>query len=92
MKKRGRTTELTNGYITFTYTNIIINYDPGYACFEGQIAIRGMPPPFSARGDSGSLVVDMYNGAVGLLFAGNERITFANPIDWVLDRFRVKII
>ncbi len=92
VRKRGRTTELTNGHITSTYANIIVNYRPGYARFDGQIVIRGVPPPFSDGGDSGSLIVNGGNKAVGLLFVGNKNVTFANPIDWVFQRFGVTIV
>lgn len=41
--------------------------------------------PFSAGGDSGSLIVDAVNKhPVGLLFAGGGVMTFANVIDDVL--------
>jgi hypothetical protein len=44
-------------------------------------------------GDSGSLVVDADNMAVGLLFAGNDvDATYANPIGDVLDTLNVDLV
>jgi hypothetical protein len=41
--------------------------------------------------DSGSLIVDLNNNAVGLLFAGNGQFTMANPIILVLDALNVRL-
>ena len=50
------------------------------AHFVGQFSIA--PGPFSAPGDSGSLVVAQgTNQPVGLLFAGGDGLTIAKPID-----------
>ena len=46
----------------------------------------------SGPGDSGASVLDMDRQAVGLLFAGSERVTIFTPIQRVLDRFEVDII
>jgi PKD repeat protein len=61
------------------------------ARFVGQIAIT--PGTFSAGGDSGSLIVtdDENKNPVGLLFAGSDTHTIANPIGLVLDRFNVTV-
>ena len=60
------------------------------ARFDGQFSIS--PGPFSAPGDSGSLVVSQGgNPPVGLLFAGGDGLTIATPIDVVLQRFGVTI-
>jgi hypothetical protein len=69
--------------------------------FDDQIVISDIDPadPFSAPGDSGSLVLDQEERAVGLLFAGSEshveingqrvRVAVATPIKTVLDRLGV---
>jgi hypothetical protein len=61
------------------------------ARFVDQIAITD--GTFSAGGDSGSLIVtaDDKKNPVGLLFAGSDMHTIANPIGLVLDRFNVTI-
>ena len=73
---------------------ITVNYNTGTARFVDQILISD--GRFSQGGDSGSLVVTQSSGGddrrpVGLLFAGSNTHTIANPIDLVLDRFSVKI-
>ena len=54
--------------------------------FEDQILAGAM----SQGGDSGSLVLDKDNNAVGLLFAGSNTSTLMNPIQYVLDAFGVE--
>ena len=62
------------------------------AHFVNQFSIPAGSVPFSASGDSGSLVVATgSNNPVGLLFAGGDGLTIANPIDAVLQRFNVTI-
>jgi hypothetical protein len=97
VKKYGRTTELTTGQISAINATVDVVYDTGVARFINQIVIT--PGSFSAGGDSGSLIVAVGKGRnkdddrkpVGLLFAGSDLYTIANPIDAVLDRFGVTI-
>ena len=44
----------------------------------------------SQGGDSGSLVTDSKNRAVGLLFAGSDVVTISNPIPAVLKSLDVR--
>lgn len=94
VQKYGRTTGHTTGQVTGLNATIDVGYAAGTARFEGQIVISGRG--FSAGGDSGSLVVSKGllmadRRPVGLLFAGTQTTTLANPIDLVLDRFSVTI-
>ncbi|MBN2181846.1 MAG: fibronectin type III domain-containing protein [Sedimentisphaerales bacterium] len=90
VKKYGRTTGLTNGRVVSTNATVDVGYDTGVARFVGQIVVS--PGTFSAGGDSGSLIVtSLGNRPVGLLFAGSDAYTIANPIDAVLDTFNVTI-
>jgi hypothetical protein len=97
VKKYGQTTGLTKGRVYAIYADVNVVYDSGVAHFVDQIVIR--PGPFSAGGDSGSLVVLDGKGksrgddrkAVGLLFAGSRQFTIANPIEEVLTSFGVTI-
>jgi len=97
VKKYGRTTRLTKGRVYALNATVNVVYDSGVALFENQIVIT--PGGFSAGGDSGSLVVVDGKGRnkaddrkpVGLLFAGSDFITIANPIDAVLYRFDAAI-
>jgi len=89
--KSGRTTcrtegakledEAWSGYVT---------YSRGTVFFADQLLFGG--EGFSAGGDSGSLLVDAQNNAVGLLFAGSEKYTIANKIDEVEKQLGVKIL
>ena len=91
--KYGRTTQQTKGRVYAINAIVNVGYDSGVALFVNQIIIT--PGNFSAPGDSGSLIVGgrkpNTRKPVGLLFAGSNAITVANPIDAVLDRFGVNI-
>jgi hypothetical protein len=96
VRKRGRTTELTYGIIdgidvttSVQGTNIV---------FQNQLVIvpdKTKNAVFSNSGDSGSLIVNEENKAVGLLFAGvpasssNEQMTWGNHIGNVLSHLQV---
>ncbi len=92
VKKSGRTTGLSFGTVDAVGVSVTVTF--GRRCGQGRRRalfvdqIRIGPGGFSASGDSGSLVVedvDEFPRPVGLLFAGSETSTFANPIDRVLE-------
>ena len=86
--KHGRTTGLTFGSVVDTSFDGNVHYDGGVAYFEDQIVVAGDAGPFSEPGDSGSLVLETTGPhPVGLLFAGDDSQTIANPIQFVLNRF-----
>lgn len=89
VRKSGRTTGLTHGWIIVLDATVTVNYgSPGNAVFEHQI-VSG---PMSQGGDSGSILVDENQLlAVGLLFAGSDQVTIYNPISEVFDRLGVAI-
>ncbi|HUU17999.1 MAG TPA: fibronectin type III domain-containing protein [Sedimentisphaerales bacterium] len=90
VQKYGRTTGLTTGEITAINATVRVGYDSGTARFINQIIIE--PGGFSKGGDSGSLIVTQEGKMpVGLLFAGSDLVTIANPIDEVLSRFGVTV-
>jgi hypothetical protein len=96
VKKCGRTTQLTKGRITDCNATVKVNYTScnKVALFKNQITVRSLTSmSFSAGGDSGSLVVTQEgNRPVGLLFAGGDGFTFANPITRVLSALKVTIV
>jgi hypothetical protein len=93
VRKRGRTTLHTLGAILDVSADVRVRYDTRFAFFEDQIAISGVAGVFSDSGDSGSLVVDAATRRpVALLFSGGIGITFASPIQPVLDHFGVEIL
>lgn len=94
VKKAGRTTQITKGYISDCNATFRVSYgSQGIALFRNQIVVRGLNGGnFSLGGDSGSLILtDRTNQPVALLFAGGTGITIANPIDVVLSALGVRI-
>jgi PKD repeat protein len=101
VQKFGRTTGWTQGEVSGINATIDVCYEAKCnpvrcicrqsARFVDQIVI--IPGTFSSGGDSGSLIVtdDENKNPVGLLFAGSDVNTIANPIDQVLDSFDVEI-
>jgi len=90
VQKTGRTTEYTVGYIDSINATVNVNYGRGrVARFVDQIIIK--PGGFSAGGDSGSLILDTDENALGLLFAGSSTHTIANYIEHVSRLLRVVI-
>jgi hypothetical protein len=94
--KSGRTTGLTQGRVTQIGVSVNVSYPGGgVALFRNQIAIESVSSsPFSAGGDSGSLIWQWANGVlpVGLLFAGGGNVTFANPIGPVLAALNIRLL
>jgi hypothetical protein len=78
-RKFGRTTGYTEGSIFSIYLDIWIRYDRTgqSAFFQNQFLIEPSLPKFTkfvSKGDSGSLVVDARQHAVGLIFAGMSEL------------------
>jgi len=91
--KFGRTTSYRVGRITSINTDVAVQYDTGVYRFANQIIIKGLNnQPFSAGGDSGSLILERAtNKAIGLLFAGSSTHTIANHIKDVLTALSVTL-
>lgn len=88
VEKTGRTTNFTTGKILATNAILDVNYGGGrVARFARQIVASNM----SAPGDSGSLVCDIKEGVVGLLFAGSTRATIINNILFVQNLLRIRL-
>jgi hypothetical protein len=94
--KLGRTTGETRGQVTaFEVDNVVVQFSAGTLRFDDQVELAGTAEaPFSAGGDSGSLILaaDALR-PVALLFAGGEQggpfgtgVTYGNPIGTVLER------
>ena len=90
VQKCGRTTCYTTG----TVTDIDVTVNVGYEVegvenvyrFVHQILTTAM----STSGDSGSLILDMNEKAVALLFAGSDAVTVGTPIQTVLDELNLE--
>jgi hypothetical protein len=93
VEKVGRTTGHTTGRISAVEVDgVAVQYDRAVHRFDDQIEIEGNLGPFSAGGDSGSVIWRSHDRApVALLFAGSTQggrtgagVTFANPLATVL--------
>lgn len=76
VRKSGRTTEHTTGYVDAVNVTVQVKYGLGEkATFVDQIVIEQVlvEEDIAAGGDSGSAVLDNENNLIGLLFAGSER-------------------
>ncbi|MGD8908580.1 MAG: hypothetical protein PVI92_04470 [Chromatiales bacterium] len=88
VQKSGRTTGFTTGRVTNINATVDVNYGSGrVARFRNQIVTERMGSP----GDSGSLVCDRDENAVGLLFAGSSTRTIINNILLVQLLLKVRI-
>jgi len=82
IQKSGRTTGWTVGEILQVDVAVTVSYGEGRrAVFVDQFLAGSM----SAGGDSGSAVLNMNRNVVGLLFAGSDKSTIINPIQYVID-------
>lgn len=96
-RKFGRTTGYTEGRVFSIYLDIWIHYDrtgqPAF--FQDQLLIEPDAAKFTkfvAKGDSGSLLVDGEQHALGLIFGSSEGYGVANPISEVLDRLKIALL
>ena len=89
VQKTGRTTNYTTGRVTNINATVNVNYGNGrVARMVRQIVTTNM----SAGGDSGSLLCDTRENAVGLLFAGSSRITIHNHIAYVQRLLGIRVV
>jgi len=91
VRKRGRTTGLTFGFVDGINGTVTIDYGDGLGnqTLTNQITLVADPThstSFGNHGDSGSVVVNGDDEVIGLYFAGDETGTTgsANPIQSVL--------
>lgn len=88
VQKTGRTTGFTTGKVTNINATVDVNYGGGrVARFRNQIVTTRMGAP----GDSGSLVCNRDEHAVGLLFAGSSTRTICNNIALVQILLKVRV-
>jgi hypothetical protein len=83
-RKFGRTTGYTEGFVFSIYLDIWIRYDRTgqSAFFQNQFLIEPALPGFTkfvSSGDSGSLLVDAHQHAIGLIFAGKSEAPGSTP-------------
>ncbi len=84
--KSGRTTGVTRGEVKALHATVQVDMGDGSeAVFTDQIIATEM----SQGGDSGSLVVNENKQAVGLLFAGSDKVTIINRIQNVMEKLSI---
>ncbi|EZH73670.1 hypothetical protein ATO12_17185 [Aquimarina atlantica] len=84
----------SSGYINDTGVMSYIRYPDGrIRSLENLIKVKPYGTrPFSTSGDSGSLVLDQWGYAIGIVVAGNEiDTTFIIPISTIFDNLNLKI-
>ena len=87
VRKSGRSTGLTHGIVLATDVTVRVEVSSSeYVVFTDQV----LATPMSVPGDSGSLIVTDENQAVGLLFAGSEKVTMFNRIQNVCAALNVR--
>jgi hypothetical protein len=94
VKKSGRTTATTHSHVSGLNATVRVTFtrecngSTYQKTFYGQVVVSNQSQAFLRAGDSGSLLVqDIATNprAVGLLFAANNSVAFANPIGQVLN-------
>lgn len=98
VRKRGRTTELTYGFVDDISLTVAIDYEDGIGVvtLTNQIGIEvdsSQSTQFGNNGDSGSVVVNQSNEVIGLYFAGTPDGSYgvANPIDAVFSALNIRL-
>lgn len=97
VRKRGRTTGLTYGFVDSISSSVNIDYGDGIGVktLTNQIGVRpdtAHNALFSDHGDSGSVIMDNNLKVVSLLFAGSsDGHTLGNPIADVLSALNISM-
>lgn len=87
VKKSGRTSGVTSGTIKAINTTLQVKMsDNETVTFKDQFITE----PMSKSGDSGAILLDENNNAVGLLFAGSEKATAYNRIKNVMEALKIQ--
>lgn len=94
VKMLGQASGATDGIVTsFDLDNIVINYSIGDLRFDNQIEVEGASKKhaFAGPGDSGALVLNKDQDAIGLVFGGSDTggsngkgLTYVNPMPAVM--------
>ncbi|QQQ76119.1 hypothetical protein IOD16_34610 [Saccharothrix sp. 6-C] len=92
VRKRGRTTAVTEGVVASTDAVITLDFGVGLGVRRLYDQIRIETPRFADHGDSGAVLLDDANRVVGLYCGGSPDRGFANPVGPVLDQLDVELI
>ena len=88
VKKTGRTTGFTTGKVTHINATLNVNFGGGKVA---KFCRQNITTDMSAPGDSGSLIMNLDNCAVGLLFAGSATRTIFNNIAYVQSLLGIRL-
>ncbi|CAG7840908.1 hypothetical protein CLOHAE12215_02332 [Clostridium haemolyticum] len=90
VKKVGAISELTTGVITSIHNTITVDYDiiKKTAIFKEQV----LTTKLAEAGDSGAILLDENNTAIGLLMSGSKNTSTFNSIDTVLKQLNVTLV
>ncbi|MDX9758876.1 MAG: T9SS type A sorting domain-containing protein [Bacteroidota bacterium] len=91
VKKYGKGTGLTTGYILAVNYTAYVSYNGLNTRFVDQLAVYGSN--FVGGGDSGSMVVtdDGLNSPIGIVYAKSGMYGYVSPISPILARFGVSV-
>jgi len=87
VQKFGRTSERTTGKVISLGGEFTVGYDIGAITFIDCIVTTAM----SQGGDSGSILFDDNMNAIGLLFAGSDKVSLFNPLGPIISKYGLKI-
>ncbi|AYF53470.1 hypothetical protein FDJ70_09925 [Clostridium botulinum] len=88
VRKAGRTTNVTYGYVKLLGSTVNLSFGSKSGLFKNQILTTLM----SDTGDSGALLMDLENNPIGLVIGGSNSTTVINPINYILNALKVKIV
>jgi hypothetical protein len=95
MISKQNTNQFARGYCSDIDYHVWLEYPDGQKrALENLYKIETSDKkPFSVRGDSGSLVIDEFDYAIGLLVGGDEyKTSFAIPLDTILNNYNLKLL
>lgn len=92
--KIGVTSGRTFGTVRAIEMDFGMHYSVGRVSLVNQIEINGHENAFSRPGDSGSMVMDRNNNAIGLNFASSRirHLAYCNPIEAVLRKLNIELV
>lgn len=89
VQKSGRTSGLTEGSVKSVGTTLQVEMSKEEKLWFADQVVTDMP---SKPGDSGTLILTKDRKAVGLLFAGSEKLTVFNRISNVMERLEIEFL
>ncbi len=87
VRKSGRTSGVTSGVVKSVNTTLQVEMDKDEKVWFTEQVVTDLP---SKPGDSGSLILNQDKKAIGLLFAGSEKLTVFNRIANVMDLLKIE--